>query len=177
MLAFRYLVISGVSCYSCLWLELVPQVIMLATISRPGRLALSWVSVVRVLSAGKLSSCRKGAQISGVRTWETSSLLSFCSLSTLSRQAILLQGRRTDIWCSNLPPGRSYVPLTRGPKILWRVLWVPWVVSADSGPKVHRSGLFFSNKHFNLFFEKFIHVYNVFWTHQIWNRSLLLGKP
>ena len=66
--AFRHLVISGVSCYSCLWLELVPQVIMLASISRPGRLALSLVSVVRVLSTGKLSSCREGAQISGVQT-------------------------------------------------------------------------------------------------------------
>jgi hypothetical protein len=41
-------------------------VIILASISRPGRLALSLVSVVRVLSAGKLSSCREGAQISGV---------------------------------------------------------------------------------------------------------------
>ena len=39
--AFRHLVISGVSCYSCLWLELVPQVILLASISKPGRLALS----------------------------------------------------------------------------------------------------------------------------------------
>jgi hypothetical protein len=68
MFAFCHLVISGASCYSCLWLELVPQVIMLSSISRPGRLALSLVSVVRVLSAGKLSSCREGAQISGVRT-------------------------------------------------------------------------------------------------------------
>ena len=66
MFAFRHLVISGVSCYSCLWLELVPLVIMLASISRPGRLDLSLVSVVRVLSAGKLSSCREGAQISGI---------------------------------------------------------------------------------------------------------------
>jgi hypothetical protein len=39
---------------------------MLASISRPGRLALSLVSVVRVLSACKLSSCREGAQICGV---------------------------------------------------------------------------------------------------------------
>ena len=39
---------------------------MLASISRPGRLALSLVSVVRVLSAGKLSSCREGAHIYGV---------------------------------------------------------------------------------------------------------------
>jgi hypothetical protein len=66
MFAFRHLEFSGASCYSCLWLVLVPQVIMLASISRPGRLALSLVPVVRVLSAGKLSSCREGAQISGV---------------------------------------------------------------------------------------------------------------
>jgi hypothetical protein len=65
---FCHLVISEASCYSCLWLELVPEVIKLASISRPWRLALSLVSVVRVLSAGKLSSCREGAQISGVRT-------------------------------------------------------------------------------------------------------------
>jgi hypothetical protein len=39
---------------------------MLSSISRPGRLDLSWVSVFRVLSAGKLSSCREGAQISGI---------------------------------------------------------------------------------------------------------------
>jgi hypothetical protein len=38
---FLHLVISGVSCYSCLWLELVPQVILLASISRPGRLDFS----------------------------------------------------------------------------------------------------------------------------------------
>jgi hypothetical protein len=42
--------------------------IMLASISRPGRLDLSLVSVVTVLSAGKLSSCREGDQISGDRT-------------------------------------------------------------------------------------------------------------
>jgi hypothetical protein len=42
--------------------------INLASISRPVRLDLSFVSVVRVLSTGKLSSCREGAQISGVGT-------------------------------------------------------------------------------------------------------------
>ena len=68
MFAFGHLVISGVSCYSCLWLELVPPVILLASISRPGRLDLFWVSVIRALSAGKLSSCREGTQISGFRT-------------------------------------------------------------------------------------------------------------
>jgi hypothetical protein len=43
-------------------------VTLLASISRPGRVALSLVSVGRVFSAGKLSSCREGTQISGVRT-------------------------------------------------------------------------------------------------------------
>ena len=42
--------------------------ILLASTSRSGRLALSWVSVVGALSAGKLSSCREGAQISVVWT-------------------------------------------------------------------------------------------------------------
>jgi hypothetical protein len=43
-------------------------VTLLASISRPGRVALSLVSVGRVFSAGKLSSCREGTQISGVRS-------------------------------------------------------------------------------------------------------------
>jgi hypothetical protein len=43
-------------------------VTLLAPISRPGRVALSLVSVGRVFSAGKLSSCREGTQINGVRT-------------------------------------------------------------------------------------------------------------
>jgi hypothetical protein len=66
--AFCHLVISEASCYSCLWLEFFPQVTLLASISRPGRLALYLVSVVRVFSAGKLSSCREVAQISDVQT-------------------------------------------------------------------------------------------------------------
>jgi hypothetical protein len=36
-----YLVISGVSCYSCLCLGLVPPVILLVSVSRPGSLGLS----------------------------------------------------------------------------------------------------------------------------------------
>jgi hypothetical protein len=43
-------------------------VTLLASISRPGRVALSLVSVGRVFFAGKLSSCREGTQIFGVRT-------------------------------------------------------------------------------------------------------------
>jgi hypothetical protein len=43
-------------------------VTLLVSISRPGMLAFSLVAVVRVFFAVKLSSCREGAQISGVRT-------------------------------------------------------------------------------------------------------------
>jgi hypothetical protein len=42
--------------------------ILLASIGRPGILDLSRVSVVRALSAGNLSFCREGGQISGIRT-------------------------------------------------------------------------------------------------------------
>jgi hypothetical protein len=41
MFAFRHLVISGVSCYSFLWLELVPPVILLASVRTPGSPTLS----------------------------------------------------------------------------------------------------------------------------------------
>ena len=41
--AFHHLVISGVRCSRCLWLELVPSVSLLASVSTPGRLAISWV--------------------------------------------------------------------------------------------------------------------------------------
>jgi hypothetical protein len=42
--------------------------ILLFSTSKPGRLALSWVSVVRALSAGKFSSFKEGAQIPAVQT-------------------------------------------------------------------------------------------------------------
>jgi hypothetical protein len=54
MFAFCHLVISGVSCYSCLCLELVSPVILLASVRSPGIPALYWVSVVRALCAGKV---------------------------------------------------------------------------------------------------------------------------
>jgi hypothetical protein len=62
MFAFWHLIISGVRCSNCLWLELVPPVILLASVSTPGSPTLSWVPVVRALSVGKLSCCREGAQ-------------------------------------------------------------------------------------------------------------------
>jgi hypothetical protein len=59
-------------------------------------------------------------------------LLSFNGQSTLCRQALLLQGRFPDIWCLNLPPGRSCVPLTRGLRIPWQILCGSLRVSRDS---------------------------------------------
>ena len=40
-------------------------------------------------------------------------------------QALFLQGRYPDIWCSNQTPGRSCVPLTRGLRILCGILCGP----------------------------------------------------
>jgi hypothetical protein len=74
-----HLVISGVSWFSCLWLEIVPLVFLLVFISRPGRLV---------------------------------SPLSLSGQSTLCLQALLLQGRCTDIWHSDLPPGLRLRPKT-----------------------------------------------------------------
>jgi hypothetical protein len=60
MFAFHHLVISGVRFSSCLWLELVPPVILLASVSSPES---QWSEH----SAGKLSSCRGCAQKSGAQ--------------------------------------------------------------------------------------------------------------
>jgi hypothetical protein len=63
------------------------------------------LSLVRACSSGDYVSLYQ-------QTLNTSSLLNFSVQSTLCRQALLLLGRCQDIWCSNLPPGRSCDPLT-----------------------------------------------------------------
>jgi hypothetical protein len=84
-----------------------------------------------------LRACSSGDSVSLYKqTWEASSLLSFSGQSILCRQALFLQGRYPDIWYSNLPPGRSCVPLTRGLRILWGILCVPSRVSGNSAGKV-----------------------------------------
>ena len=60
--ACHHLVISGVKCSSCLWLEPFPPMRLLATGSIHGRTALFWFLGVRALHVGKLSSYRKGTQ-------------------------------------------------------------------------------------------------------------------
>ena len=83
------------------------------------------MSLVRACSSGDYVSLYQ-------QTWETSSILSFTGQSTLCMQALLLQGRCPDIWCLNLPPGRSCVPLTRGLRIPWQILCGSLRVSRDS---------------------------------------------
>ena len=56
MFAFSHLVISGISCYSWLWLELVTPMILIASISRPGRYLLSFQWPLFSLQASSLLS-------------------------------------------------------------------------------------------------------------------------
>ena len=67
MFAFRHLVICGLICSRYLWLEHVPSVSLLVSVSTPGRTALSWVLGVRQLSGDKLPSGWEGVQISEVQ--------------------------------------------------------------------------------------------------------------
>jgi hypothetical protein len=148
--------------------------ILLVSISRPGsqESALSWVSVVRALSAGKLSSCRECAQISGVRTcllvevvFHSGKVLRSggeCSVDLggvcqLRAQGDRCWGRPEEI-CDpgqsgfsaslinavsspkRLDWNRSCVPLTRGPKIPWRVLCGPWGYPLTLSPRWSGAG-------------------------------------
>ena len=61
MFAFSHMVISVVSCYSCLRLEPIPPVILLASVSSPGSLALSSLS-------GQSTLCKQDAPRSGFQT-------------------------------------------------------------------------------------------------------------
>jgi hypothetical protein len=53
--------------------------------------------------AGSCSSCDSVSLCQ--QSWESSSLLSLRSQTTFCRQGLLLQGKCTDVWCSDLPPG------------------------------------------------------------------------
>jgi hypothetical protein len=83
--AFHHLVISGVRCSSCLWLELVPLVI------------LSPRSAVQGVNSLLIPNCQ----------------------NTLCRQALLLQGRSSEVWSSDPPPD------SWGQSLPWRLnlLW------------------------------------------------------
>jgi hypothetical protein len=91
LFAFHHLVISGVRCSSCLWLELISPVILLASVSTPGSPTLSWIPVVRELCASKLSSGREGAQRSGSQLYllaKNEGLKGPCSRSSVASAAM-----------------------------------------------------------------------------------------
>ena len=107
-------------------MDLVPPVIQIDSVSTPGSLILSWVSVVRVLSAGKLFSCREGTQRSGAQLclWAkdegpkgslSQKLCCFCSLPALLCRLVSAGPRIEDgsLTCSGgqSPPWR--------PPLLW----------------------------------------------------------
>jgi hypothetical protein len=89
LFAFCHLVISGVSCYSCCWLELVLLMILLVSISRPGRLALCRESLLLQgrcidillsdLPPGRRWSPETGPVPEAVLLWPVTEAVSLCS--------------------------------------------------------------------------------------------------
>jgi hypothetical protein len=65
--AFHHLAVSSVRCSSCPRLDLVSLLILYPLCALQGLPTLYCIPVFRTLSAGKLSSCREGAQKSGAQ--------------------------------------------------------------------------------------------------------------
>jgi hypothetical protein len=114
--AFHHLVISGLSCYSCLWLEPDSPVILLTSVISPGSPALSWVPVVRVLSASKLSPDCLLSEDEGLKQGLSLKMCCLCSLCThLHRLFPELPGTQDgSLTCS----GSQSPP--RWPPLLWQ---------------------------------------------------------
>jgi hypothetical protein len=109
MFTFRHLVISGVSCYSWLCLEIVFLVILLPSISRPLRQTLSSEFQCSENSAGKLSSYREGSQISCV--WTSSWPKKKAQNRTFLRSCVSLPGPRSCqlLWCRLSPVQTNFL--------------------------------------------------------------------
>jgi hypothetical protein len=132
---FRHLVISGVSCYSCLCLEIVPLVILLPSISRSGRLALSsefqWSEhslqasspltgkVHRYLAFGPPPGRRwrpkTGHFPEAVLLWPVTEAVSFCSPHSHLWGRLSVESRNQDVfhwsWGKVLPGSADTCPL------------------------------------------------------------------
>jgi hypothetical protein len=154
MFTFRHLVISGVSWFSCLWLEPVPQVILLASISKPGRLALSefqWLEnslqaispltgkVHRYLALGPPSWLKMKAQN---RTYPTAELLwpfpeavSFCILYFHLCRILSAGSWNQEVCCrcsgKVLPGWADPYPLARKCLDVWGLSWILLVGSRN----------------------------------------------
>jgi hypothetical protein len=103
--AFRHLLISGVRCSSCLWLGLVPLVILLPSVSTPGSPTLSWVSSFTL--AGKV---HRGLELSSasqlnINAWRVPVQEAMLLLQAHSPVQTSLCGTRDTRWCSYLVLG------------------------------------------------------------------------
>jgi hypothetical protein len=127
---FHHLIISGFSCYSCLWLEIFPLVILLPSISRPGRLALSsefhWSEhslqasspltwkVHRYLAFGPPPGLRwrpkTGPLPEALLLWPVPEAVSFCSAHSHLCRLLSAESWNQDVLCrswSKVLPGRA----------------------------------------------------------------------
>jgi hypothetical protein len=121
--AFSHLVFSGVRFSSCLWLDLIPHVILLASGSTPGSLTLFWVPAVRALSAGKLSSCTESSQRFRSQLYllaEDEVQKGPCSRSSVASAAHMLSWR-TGLWESWGTRWHYLLPESQDQSPLWRL--------------------------------------------------------
>ena len=107
---FGHLAISGVSCYSCLCLEIVPLVILLPSISRRGRLALSsefqWSE-----QSLQASSPLSGKVHSYLVVWTSSWLKMKAQNRIFSRSCVALARKVASCLEPKMAPPRSSVAL------------------------------------------------------------------
>jgi hypothetical protein len=118
--------------------------ILLASVSTPGSSTLSWVPVVRALSAGKLSPFHGRCPA----VWSSDPPPELRRWNSPCGPTILWQGMCPGVWVSALPPGWGWTPdgtLTKklccfyspcalrwsggpgcaGSPVVWRVFWCP----------------------------------------------------
>jgi hypothetical protein len=122
--AFHHLIISGAIYSSCLWLEIVPPVILLASVSTPVSPILFWVSVVRALSVDKLFCCREGTQRSGAQ------------IHLLAEDEGSVQEALFLLWPMHSPVGNG----------LWETLDTRWSCQMISGVRALPGGWFSSGR-------------------------------
>ena len=97
MFAFHHLEISGVRCSSCLWLELVPPVVLLS----------SWEINSLLCPSGQNTLCRQALLLQRrcTEVWSSDPPPEFWGQSLPCRLSLFWQGRCPEVWVSALPLG------------------------------------------------------------------------